>query len=74
MNWSLEGGPTRGLLVTRGSLDCNRCPYIFERDPSKWGFPRSSLGGCKPPKAVDLTYVSALGLGPILDAYWMLLR
>ena len=101
MSWSLEGGPTRGLLVTRG----NRCPFYFERDPHRWGFPgsslsrgcgphvwlspraraefghfylecdpcrwgflRSSLGG-KPPSAVDLTYVSALGLRLNLDAY-----
>ena len=27
----------RGLQMTKGSLDCNRCLYIFERDPSKWG-------------------------------------
>ena len=52
-----------------GSLDCNRCPHIFERDPNKWGLLRSSLGECKPPKAVALTCVSALGPGPSLDAY-----
>ena len=37
----------RGLLMTQGSLDCNRCIHIYERDPNKWGFLRSSLGGCK---------------------------
>ena len=33
--------------MTKGSLDCNRCPHIFERDPNRRGFLRSSLGGGK---------------------------
>ena len=57
------------LLMTEGSLDYNRCPHIFERDPNKWGFLRSSLGESKPPRAVDLTCVAAPSLGLYLDVY-----
>ena len=53
------------------SLDCNRCPHIFERDPNNWGLLRSGLGECKPPKAVDLTCVSALGLGPSFGCFYL---
>ena len=34
-----------GLLMTYGSLVCNRCLYNHKHDPNKWGLLRSCLVG-----------------------------
>ena len=65
------GDPAQGCgphvwLSPRARAEFGR--FYLERNPCRWGFPRSSLEA-KPPSAVDLMYVSALGLGLILDAY-----
>ena len=69
-------GPAQGCgphvwLSPRARAEFGR--FYLERDPCRWGFLRSSLEE-KPLSAVDLMYVSALGLRPSLDAYCGRLR